>query len=84
MGWLGFVFVGGGVLSIWAGFQGVKLTDVIKSVLTGSPMPVAPDKVKGGTETTGGSGGSGFAPDPKTGAPPAAGSGAGSGGGGGW
>lgn len=41
MGWLGFVLIGGGVLSVWAGFQGVPLTEVIGSVLRGEPVPRA-------------------------------------------
>lgn len=39
MGPLGFGMVGAGALMIWAGFQGVQLLDVVKSVLSGTPLP---------------------------------------------
>lgn len=38
MGWLGFLLVGGGVISVWAGFQGVKITDVVSGILQGKPI----------------------------------------------
>ena len=38
-GWLGFPLIGLGVLMVWAGFNGVALTDVIASVLQGKPLP---------------------------------------------
>lgn len=72
MGWLGFLFIGGGVLSVWAGFTGTNLIGELRSVLTGEPVVGAP-------ATPGASGASGLQ------APTAgAGQGGGGGSGGGW
>lgn len=39
MGWLGFVLIGGGTLSVWAGVQGVNVVEVVAAVLSGRPVP---------------------------------------------
>lgn len=77
-GWLGIVLIAVGALMIWAGFNGVRLTDVIGSVLRNEPLP-APE-MPALEPTPGGSGESGL----EDGADPEAGDGAGGGGGGGW
>lgn len=41
MGVLGFILVAGGALTVWAGFQGVNVVDVVRSVLAGEPLPKA-------------------------------------------
>lgn len=70
-GWLGIVMIALGALMIWAGFNGVKLVDVIGSILRGEPLDAL--------RSTGGSRGeSGFDEDAD------AGDGGGGGGGGGW
>lgn len=70
-GWLGIVMIALGALMIWAGFNGVKLVDVIGSILRGEPLDAL-------ESTRGSRGESGFDEDA------GAGDGGGGGGGGGW
>lgn len=39
MGVVGFILVAGGALTVWAGFQGVNVVDVVRSVLAGEGLP---------------------------------------------
>lgn len=73
-GWLGILMIALGALMIWAGFNGVRLTQVIGSILRNEPLPT-PGAPPG---THGDQGGSGFDDDA------GAGDGGGGGGGGGW
>lgn len=86
-GWLGFVLIGAGGLLIWAGYQGVSIVAVLRSILNNEPLPAtsstAPATSSAAPATTGSSGGSGFAPG-QGGENAKAGQGGGGGGGGGW
>lgn len=41
MGVLAIAMIGGGIGLIWSGIQGVNFLDVLKSVLSGDPVPRA-------------------------------------------
>lgn len=84
-GWLGFVLIGAGGLLIWAGYQGVSIVAVLRSILNNEPLPATSSAAPA---TTGSSGGSGFAygrgGEIKPSENATAGQGGGGGGGGGW
>lgn len=82
-GWLGFVLIGAGGLLIWAGYQGVSIVAVLRSILNNEPLPATSSSSSTSSAapaTTGSSGGSGFDPSESA----KAGQGGGGGGGGGW
>lgn len=88
-GWLGILMVGAGSLLIWAGFEGVSIVDVMRSVLNNEPLPKGSGTgTPKAAATPGSSGDTGFKKDGGGGigaAPDAgAGSGGSNGGGGGW
>lgn len=39
MGVVGFILVAGGALTVWAGFQGVNVVEVVRAVIAGDPLP---------------------------------------------
>lgn len=53
MGVLAIAMIGGGIGLIWSGIQGVNFLDVLKSVLSGDPVPRAAPAVAAGAVSPG-------------------------------